>query len=69
MGHLKQITPLILTAAFFCLVFPPTASAAGGQGHSLTMPQLLMLGLIMVWYIYNHFKERIKAFFKKNDER
>ena len=31
----------------------------------MTIPQLLILGLVLVWYLYNHFKDKIKAMFKK----
>ncbi|NOY69496.1 MAG: hypothetical protein GXP53_08410 [Deltaproteobacteria bacterium] len=66
MKHLRDITTCILTAAIFYLVFPMTVYASEGQGgHSLTIPQLLILVLVMGWYLYNHFKDKIKAMFAK----
>jgi len=67
MKHFRTITTVILTAAFFCLVVSQTAFAAIEEGHSMTIPQLLILGLVLGWYLYNHFKDKIKAMFKKKD--
>jgi NhaP-type Na+/H+ or K+/H+ antiporter len=65
MKHLITITTVILTAALFYLAFPQAAFAAAEEGHSITLSQLLILGIVMGWYLYNHFKDKIKAMFKK----
>jgi len=65
MKHIRTITTVILTAALFYLVFPQAAFAAAEEGHSITLSQLLILGIVMGWYLYNHFKNKIKAMFKK----
>ena len=66
MKHLITITTVILTAALFYLAFVQTAFAATGQeDHSITLPQLLILGFVLGLYLYNHFKDKIKAKFTK----
>jgi NhaP-type Na+/H+ or K+/H+ antiporter len=65
MKHLITVTTVILTAALFYLAFPQAAFAAAEEGHSITLSQLLILGIVMGWYLYNHFKDKIKAMFKK----
>ena len=65
MKHLITITTVILTAALFYLAFPQAVFAATKEGHSITLTQLLILGIVMGWYLYNHFKDKIKAMFKK----
>jgi hypothetical protein len=65
MKHLITITAVILTAALFYLTFPQAVFAATEEGHSITLTQLLILGIVMGWYLYNHFKDKIKAMFKK----
>jgi hypothetical protein len=65
MKHLITITAVILTAALFYLAFPQAVFAATEEGHSITLTQLLILGIVMGWYLYNHFKDKIKAMFKK----
>ena len=65
MKHLITITTVILTAALFYLAFPQAAFATAEEGHSITLTQLLILGIVMGWYLYNHFKDKIKAMFKK----
>jgi Spy/CpxP family protein refolding chaperone len=78
MKHFRTITTVILTAALFYLAFPqavfaaaataaaPAAAAAATKdGHSITLPQLLILGFVLGLYLYNHFKDKIKAKFKK----
>ena len=65
MKHLITITAVILTAALFYLAFPQAAFAATEEGHSITLPQLLILGFVLGLYLYNHFKGKIKAMFKK----
>ena len=65
MKHFRTITKVILTAALFYLAFPQAALAAAEEGHRITLPQLLLLGLVLGWYLYNHFKDKIKALFKK----
>jgi len=65
MKHLITITTVILTAALFYLAFPQAVFAATEEGHSITLTQLLILGIVMGWYLYNHFKDKIKAMFKK----
>ena len=65
MKHFRTITTVILTAALFYLVFPQAAFAATEEGHSITLPQLLILGFVMGLYLYNHFKDKIKAMFTK----
>ena len=67
MKHFRTITTVILTAALFYLAFPQAAFAVTGQENSITLPQLLILGFVMVLYLYNHFKDKIKAMFKKKD--
>jgi 4-amino-4-deoxy-L-arabinose transferase-like glycosyltransferase len=67
MKHLKIITRIIFAAAFFYLAFPQTIFAATEEEHIMTIPQLLILGVVLGWYLYNHFKDKIKAMFKKND--
>jgi len=58
-----SITPAIVTC-FLYLIYPHTAHASTGQANEITLLQLLVLALVMGWYIYNHFKDEIKAFFK-----
>ena len=66
MKHFSTITTVILTAALFYLAFPQAALAATGQeGHSITLPQLLILVFVLGLYLYNHFKDKIKAMFTK----
>jgi hypothetical protein len=65
MKHFRTITTVILTAALFYLAFPQAAFAATEEGHSITLPQLLILGFVLGLYLYNHFKGKIKAMFKK----
>ena len=65
MKHIRTITTVILTAALFYLAFPQAVFAATEEGHSITLTQLLILGIVMGWYLYNHFKDKIKAMFKK----
>ena len=67
MQHFRTITTVILTAAFFCLAFSQPAFAAIEEGNSITLPQLLILGFVLGLYLYNHFKDKIKAMFKKKD--
>jgi hypothetical protein len=72
MKHFRTITTVILSAAFFYLAFAQavfavsaTTAAATEDGHSITMPQLLILGFVLGLYLFNHFKGKIKAMFKK----
>jgi hypothetical protein len=65
MKYFRNITTVILAAALFCLAFPQESFAAAEEGHSITLPQLLLLGLVLGWYLYNHFKDKIKDMFKK----
>jgi hypothetical protein len=65
MKYFSTITTIILTAALFYLAFPQAAFAAAEKGHSITLPQLLILGFVMGLYLYNHFKDKIKAMFTK----
>jgi hypothetical protein len=65
MKHLITITTVILTAALFYLAFPQAVFAATEKGHSITLPQLLLLGFVLGLYLYNHFKDKIKAMFTK----
>ena len=69
MKHFRTITTVTLTAVFFYLMFTPAAFAATDEGYSMTIPQLLILGLVLGWYLYNHFKDKIKAMFKKSNDR
>jgi len=66
MKYFRTITTVILSTALFYLAFVQTAFAATGQeDHSITLPQLLLLGFVLGLYLYNHFKDKIKAMFKK----
>jgi len=65
MKYFRTITKVVLTATLFYLAFPQVVFAAAEEGHSITLPQLLILGLVMGWYLYNHFKDKIKDMFKK----
>jgi hypothetical protein len=66
MKQFRTITTVILAAALFYLAFPQADFEATGQeGHSITLPQLLILGFVLGLYLYNHFKGKIKAMFKK----
>ena len=65
MKHIRTITTVIITVALFYLAFPQAVFAATEEGHSITLTQLLILGIVMGWYLYNHFKDKIKAMFKK----
>jgi len=66
MKYFRTITTVILSTALFYLAFVQTAFAATGQeDHSITLPQLLILGFVLGLYLYNHFKDRIKAMFTK----
>ena len=69
MKHFSTITTIILTAALFYLAFPQATFAVTEEGHSITLPQLLILGFVLGLYLYNHFKEKIKAMFKKSNDR
>ena len=68
MKHFRTVTKTILAAALFSM-FPQAvfaaASAATEEGHSITLPQLLILIFILGLYLYNHFKAKIKARFSK----
>jgi hypothetical protein len=68
MKHFRTITTVILIAALFYLTFPQAAFAATEEGHSITLPQLLILGFVLGLYLYNHFKDKIKAMFKKSND-
>ena len=65
MKHFSTITRVIFTAALFYLAFPRAAFAATEEGHSITLPQLLILGFVLGLYLYNHFKDKIKSMFTK----
>jgi hypothetical protein len=66
MKHLRTIITVILSTALFYLAFLQTAFAATGQeDHIITLPQLLLLGFVWGLYLYNHFKDKIKAKFTK----
>jgi len=65
MKHFRTITTVILTAVFFCLAFSQTAFAAIEEGNGITLPQLLILVFVLGLYLYNHFKDKIKAMFTK----
>jgi NhaP-type Na+/H+ or K+/H+ antiporter len=65
MKHFRTITTVILTAALFYLAFPQAVFAAAEEGHSINLPQLLILGFVLGLYLYNHFKDKIKTMFKK----
>ena len=65
MKHFRIITTVILTAALFYLAFPQAVFAAAEEGRSITLPQLLILGFVLGLYLYNHFKDKIKAKFTK----
>ncbi|MGA9111919.1 MAG: hypothetical protein ACLPSL_13075 [Smithella sp.] len=76
MKHFRTSTKVILSAALFYLAFPQAVFAAASAasaaaaattdgGHSITLPQLLVLGFVLGLYLYNHFKAKIKAMFKK----
>ena len=68
MKHFRAITTVVLAAALFYLAFPQTAFAATEEGHSITLPQLLIFGFVLGLYLYNHFKDKIKAMFKKSND-
>jgi hypothetical protein len=51
------------------LAFPQAVFAAAEEGHSITLPQLLILGFVLGLYLYNHFKDKIKAMLKKSNDR
>jgi len=65
MKHLITITTVIFTATLFYLAFPQAAFAVTEEGHSITLPQLLILGFVLGLYLYNHFKNKIKTMFTK----
>jgi positive regulator of sigma E activity len=72
MKHFRTSTTVILSAVLFYLAFPQAvfaaaaaASSASEDGHSITLPQLLVLGFVLGLYLYNHFKAKIRAMFKK----
>ena len=69
MKHFRTITTVIITVALFYLAFPQAVFAAAEEGHSITLPQLLILGFVLGLYLYNHFKGKIKAMFKKINDR
>jgi hypothetical protein len=72
MKHLKIISATVFAAVFFYSMLPLTIQAAqtatAGQGRSLTLPQLLIFGIVMGWYLYNHFKDKIRALFTKKQK-
>jgi hypothetical protein len=63
MKQFRTITTIILAVALFYLAFPQAAFAATEEGSSITLPQLLILGFVLGLYLYNHFKDKIKAMF------
>jgi hypothetical protein len=65
MKHFRAVTTVVLAAALCYLTFPQTTYAAAGEGHSITLPQLLIFGFVLGLYLYNHFKDKIKAIFTK----
>jgi len=65
MKHIRTITTVIITVALFYFAFPQAVFAAAEEGHSITLSQLLILGFVMGLYLYNHFKDKIKAMFTK----
>ncbi|MGD0170214.1 MAG: hypothetical protein ABSE54_10885 [Smithella sp.] len=68
MKHFRTIAKVIFTTALFYLAFSQAvfaAAAASEEGHSITLPQLLILGFVLGLYLFNHFKGKIKAMFKK----
>jgi hypothetical protein len=65
MKHFRAITTVVFAAALFYLAFPQTSYAAAEEGHSITLAQLLILGFVLGLYLYNHFKDKIKAMFTK----
>ena len=68
MKYFRTTTTFIITVALFYLASPRVVFAATEEGHSMTLPQLLILGLVLGWYLYNHFKDKIKDKFKKNND-
>ncbi|MBW2598899.1 MAG: hypothetical protein JRC53_04270 [Deltaproteobacteria bacterium] len=66
MKYLRMLTIMSLATAFLYLTFPQTAHASANQGNGITLPQFLVLALVMGWYAYNHFKDKIKALFKNS---
>lgn len=66
MKFLSRFKTGLSAVLLLCLAVPTAAYAANGQGHTITLPQFLILALVMGWYLYNHFKVKIKAFFKKD---
>ncbi|HUN56404.1 MAG TPA: hypothetical protein VMU29_14720 [Smithella sp.] len=68
MKHFRTVPKVILAAALFSIcpqaLFAASA-ASTEEGHSITLPQLLILVFILGLYLYNHFKEKIKARFSK----
>jgi hypothetical protein len=65
MKYFSTTTTVIFTTVLFYLAFPQAVFAAAEEGHSITLPQLLILGFVMGLYLYNHFKDKIKAMFTK----
>ena len=69
MKKFKSLTTAVLAAGLFCLSFPQIAHAATHEGQSFTLPQLLVFWLVLIWYLYNHFKSHIMNFFKKTGRK
>ncbi len=73
MKHLKINDAAALVAGLFYALIPEAVQAADQaapqQGHRMTLPQLLVFGIIMGWYLCYHFKDKIRALFTKKQRR
>jgi len=69
MKNFKSLTTAFLIICLICLAFPHMAHALTHGDHSFTLPQLLVFGLVLGWYLVNHFKPWIRERFKKNKQK
>lgn len=69
MQHFKSLKTALAAALFFCLSFPQIAHAATGEGRSFTTPELLVFTLVLVWYLFNHFRPKVMELLKKNRQK
>lgn len=69
MNFSKRLATPLFAICLLCLIFPRMAHALTHGNNSFTVPQLLLFGLVLVWFLINHFKPKIMGLFKKNKER
>ena len=64
---MKRFTRLTMTPvvpAFFCLAFPETADGCLDQGTGSAILKVAVAVLVGGVFLYNHFRDRIKTFYR-----